>query len=322
MNNRHRSKHDSWLISIAAITLYEVFVGGSAVCSASDSKNLQQELPAAEALYREGLDHYKKWELAIAVEKFSQVIAKGKKTANVYSYLGEALIVLERYDEALTNLSEAIRLDPRDVHAFTFRGLTHAQLGNREEAIQDFSAGLAITPNELMATLLEARGETYWAIGWLEKAAEDFEAIIAHDPKGARGYFLRGKLLGAKGKFREAIDDWSSALDRDATRKIPLFYRGYGYICLKEYDKALRDYTALLQAVPEAAIVHAYRGWIHGRLENHRLAETDLTYAREHGYRQPFVYLFLAHSLAAQGQIDQALGYRSPEEFERHEGSA
>ena len=307
MKNRCLRTVDLWVIGITALVLCEACVGGMAVCSAADSTRQQDALPAADALFREGRDHHQKREFAIAAEKYSQAITKGKKTADVYSYLGEALFVLDRYEEALTTLSEAIRLDPKDVRAFAVRGFTLDHQGKHEEAIQNYSAGLAITPNKLTATLLEARGETHWILGQIEKAMEDFEAIIARNPTQARGYVLRGKLLGAKGKYREAINDLSSALERDATRKLPLFYRGYDYGCLKDYDNALRDYTALIQAVPEAAIVYAYRGSIHNDLENYRLAETDLRYALDHGYRELFVYLTLADSLAGQGQIDQAL---------------
>jgi len=307
MKNRCLRKVDLWVIGLAALVLCEACVGGMAVCSAADSKRQQDTVPAADALFREGWDHHQKREFAIAAEKYSQAIANGKKTADVYSYLGEVLVELDRYEEAFTNLSEAIHLDPNDVHAIGIRGMILARQGKLKEAVQEYSVGLAITPNKLTGTLLGARGEAYWALGQIEKAEEDFEAMIAYDPTQALGYVLRGKLFGAKGQYREAINDFSSALERDATRKFPLFYRGYGYGCLKDYDKALHDYTSLIQAVPEAAIVYAYRGWIRNHLENYRLAEADLRYALDHGYRKPFVYLALAYSLAEQGQIDQAL---------------
>lgn len=306
---KHRSldKRNRWRIGIIAIVLCHAFVGGTAVPSEIDSKNPQRASPATETLYQEGLAYRQKQDYRVAAEKLSQAITRGKKTADAYTYLGEVYIRLDRHDEAHANLSEAIRLDRESVRAYSLRAIALEQLGKSEEAIQDYSAALAGAPQELKASLLEARGNTYWALNQLEKAAADFEKIIAHDPRGARGYVLRGKLLGAKGKYREALDDFSSALARDARRKVPHFYRGFVYGCLKEYEKALHDYTALIQAVPEAAIVHAYRGWIQNRLENHHLAEADLTYALEHGYRQPFVYLYLAYSLAAQNQIDRAL---------------
>lgn len=294
-------------MGITTIVLCQAFVGGMSVCYAAEAKNLQNASPTAEALYQEGLARRQNQDYKFAAEKFSEAIARGKKTADTYTYLGEMLIQLERHGEACATLSEAIRLEPENVRAYGFRAIALEQLGKREEAIQDYSAALVKAPNELTVSLLEARGNTYWAIDMLDKAAEDFEAIIVHDPKDPRGYLLRGKLLGAKGKFREAIDDLSSALERDATRKLPLFYRGYGYGCLKEYDKALHDYTALIQAAPDKAIVYVYRAWIHSRLENYRLAEADLRYALGHGYREPIVYIFLAYSLAEQEQIDQAL---------------
>lgn len=219
---------------------------GNAIGADYDPRLIRSKSPSAETLYQEGLAHHHKGKYAIAAEKFSQAIAKGKKTADIYSYLGEDLVNLKRYEESLPSLSEAIRLDPKDIHAYAFRGFALVQQGRREEAIRDFSSALAIRPNRLTASLLEARGNTYWAINQLDKAAKDFEEIIAQDLKDSRGYLLRGKLRGAQGKFREAIDDLSSALDRDATRKLPYFYRGFAFGCLKEYDKAVRDYTAII----------------------------------------------------------------------------
>ncbi|MBK9308343.1 MAG: tetratricopeptide repeat protein [Nitrospira sp.] len=208
------NKLDWRLLGITAIVLCEAFVGGMSVCYAAEAKNLQNASPTAEALYQEGLARRQNQDYKFAAEKFSEAIARGKKTADTYTYLGEMLIQLERHGEACATLSEAIRLDPENVRAYGFRAIALEQLGKREEAIQDYSAALVKAPDELIVSLLEARGNTYWAMDMLDKAAEDFEAIIVHDPKDPRGYLLRGKLLGAKGKFREAIDDLSLTLPR------------------------------------------------------------------------------------------------------------
>ena len=49
-----------------------------------------------------------------------------------------------QYDEALTDLPQAISLTPNNPEAVTQRGKTYSQLGRSEEALADLTQAIAI----------------------------------------------------------------------------------------------------------------------------------------------------------------------------------
>lgn len=54
---------------------------------------------------------------------------------------------MRRYDLAVSDASEALRLNPGDYVAYHYRGIARAKLGNFEAAINDFRSALRIRPD-------------------------------------------------------------------------------------------------------------------------------------------------------------------------------
>jgi tetratricopeptide (TPR) repeat protein len=69
---------------------------------------------------------------------------------------GLNLLVAGRFDEALRELSEAVRLDPRDPDSLSHLAYAEAKLGRRAEARAHAEAALAIDPNDQLARELTA----------------------------------------------------------------------------------------------------------------------------------------------------------------------
>jgi tetratricopeptide (TPR) repeat protein len=69
---------------------------------------------------------------------------------------GLNLLVAGRFDEALRELSEAVRLDPRDPDSLSHLAYVEAKLGRRAEARAHAEAALAIDPNDQLARQLAA----------------------------------------------------------------------------------------------------------------------------------------------------------------------
>ena len=67
---------------------------------------------------------------------------------------GLNLLVLTRYDAAARELSEAVRLDPRDADALSRLAYCELQLGRTDEALGHARAALAINPNDPLARQL------------------------------------------------------------------------------------------------------------------------------------------------------------------------
>lgn len=128
------------------------------------------------------------------------------------------------YRRAITELDQAIRLDPRDYWASTQRGVCELELGN------------------------------------LVSAAGDFGKCIGLWPDFAWGYFNRGCVLDREGKKTDAIDDYSAALARDPNLVPAYVNRGLVLLDLKRYHPALADFDRAAELGQDSATVEAGRG--------------------------------------------------------------
>ncbi|MQA64642.1 MAG: tetratricopeptide repeat protein [Alphaproteobacteria bacterium] len=72
--------------------------------------------------------------------------AKGD-VGGIYSNRAGVYNSMRRYDLAVSDASEALRLNPNDYVAYHYRGVARAKLGNFEAAINDFRAALHIRPD-------------------------------------------------------------------------------------------------------------------------------------------------------------------------------
>lgn len=68
---------------------------------------------------------------------FTRVIESGYWIPNVFFNRGLARYRMNKWNLALEDFTEAIRLDPRDENAYYYRAYTYAQLGNQKSARKD-----------------------------------------------------------------------------------------------------------------------------------------------------------------------------------------
>jgi serine/threonine protein kinase/WD40 repeat protein/Tfp pilus assembly protein PilF len=100
---------------------------------------------------------------------------------------GEELPVAGSLHHRLTLYSLAIAVAPLPFHPEPFRqrGHVYQQLGQPQQAIEDFSAALIRQPPnpELQAHLYTFRGKNYWDLKDYERAIADFEKSLEIDPR-------------------------------------------------------------------------------------------------------------------------------------------
>ena len=100
-----------------------------------------------------------------------------------------------RFDRAIADLDEAIRLDPNFAVAYNNRGDAYRQKGELERAIADFNEALRLDPNITPAYTL--RGLAYEKKGELERARADYSTALARPVLGTNPYAtpVRGLYL-------------------------------------------------------------------------------------------------------------------------------
>ena len=195
------------------------------MCSDAIRFHQRGQLPEAERIYRQILDHdphhadslhllgvlaHQVGRNDVAVELISRAIAFDQRPAAYHSNLGTALQALGRMDEAAASYRKALALNPDLAEAQMNLGVVLHTQGRLDEAAARVRRALALKPN-----LAEAHvnlGNILQAQGKLEEAAASHEQALVIKPNFVEACFNRGNVLQAQGKLEEAVASYERAL--------------------------------------------------------------------------------------------------------------
>jgi len=108
------------------------------------SNSTDDDFEKASALKMEGSDLKSAGDYEKAVEKYSAAIVAAPPSALLYANRADCLYRLERYNEAIRDCDEAVKLNPDSAKALRIRGRAKKATENYEGALQDLSASQAI----------------------------------------------------------------------------------------------------------------------------------------------------------------------------------
>ncbi|MBL4757542.1 MAG: tetratricopeptide repeat protein [Rhizobiales bacterium] len=233
---------------------------------------------------------------------------------------------------------------PEIPEAFRERGRIRSALGLYKEAIEDFSAFLAINPNAPKTLFLRAtayKGNREW-----RKALIDFDKVISlksgespniyqgraevrlrlKDAAGtiedvnkaigmkggpnAQLYYIRGRANRQSGKINEAITDFSKAIELKKDFIVAQGERAEVYLRTGRFEEAATGFETIIDLEPKSSRAYAYLGEARYKQKKWDQAETAysraLELARNNGQKF-YVYLRRAGVRYANRKFDDAL---------------
>ncbi|MCX7982150.1 MAG: tetratricopeptide repeat protein [Syntrophales bacterium] len=98
---------------------------------------------------------------------------------------------------------------------------------------------------------------------------------------GASHYFTQGLNLHAEGKYREAIEAFSYALQLDPKNDETITARGTSYYMMKDYERAITDFDSAIKINGQNAWAYMMRGTVKKEMRNASGAISDLKKAIE-----------------------------------------
>ncbi len=151
---------------------------------------------------------------------------------------------------ALEDFHEAVRCNPQDACAWFQCGELHAQRGEHRQAIDAFTTVLRLEPKNLAA--YRQRGLCYSRSDEVDKALADHSKAIELSPDDPWSYYHRANLLRLRNDLDRAYDDYTAAIDRGNSRGMASAYRGRGLISLhwQRYNEAIKDLTRAVDLDP------------------------------------------------------------------------
>ncbi len=97
----------------------------------------------------------------------------------------------------------------QDVQALVEKGMQDSQNGRYDQALKDFNDALKLKPND--ALLITYRGVVYYAKGQNDLAMKDFNRAIELDPKLGKPYYQRGMIYDNQEKYGQAVEELKKA---------------------------------------------------------------------------------------------------------------
>lgn len=82
----------------------------------------------------------------------------------------------------------------------------------------------------------------------------------------AEWYLDRGNELAEEGRYEEAIEEYTKAIEIDPDYAAAYNNRGYAYDELGEYQQAIDDYTKAIEIDPDCADTYNNRGYTYREL--------------------------------------------------------
>ncbi len=150
-------------------------------------------------------------EMELAIADFTRSIEKPSPSPLAYYYRGMAQIRLNRYDQAIQDLTQFVNFeeDIADFYiktAYTARAYAYIKTSRPHEAIEDYTQVLRISQNEPI--IYQRRGHEYFKLDKYAEAAADFTQALKYDPETNRK-----KLLHARGMALFQMKEWVPAFN-------------------------------------------------------------------------------------------------------------
>jgi tetratricopeptide (TPR) repeat protein len=190
-------------------------------------------------------------------------------------------------EEALVNLVQSLKLNPRSIISLNLRSTIYFQMGNLESGIEDLSQALVIAPSgENSASTLHLRGLAYYDLANYERTIEDLTKALEINPQHKQScisFYIRGLAYSQVGDLQKCSEDLTQSLiiNRNHEKAVQSFYcRGVSYLSLGDFERAIDDLTEALKIDPKhenAALNFYYRGLANHTLADNQQAIEDLT---------------------------------------------
>lgn len=187
-----------------------------------------------------------------AVNLLSQAI-QAKPSEGLYRLRAILYRMLEKEDEAFSDLNKAIAMQPQDPLALLQRAEIALGRDNLKAAKQDLDSALAIAPQvKQLDQAIVVRCFIAVAEGRLADAISDMKTLVQRDPDNTVRQRQLANLYLQDDRPRKAIETLTNMLEKDPENPDLLRARGDAYLAVGDHRKAIQDYESAIQAIGDA----------------------------------------------------------------------
>jgi len=192
------------------------------------SEQAEMELRAKQRYQENAFKDCANQQLANRIEACNELLAMKLSPANRASAFvnrGLAYYKDNKFDLAIADYTESIRINPKQSTAYSNRAAAHATLKDFLAALQDVDRALAIKPDNAIAFNTRCRILGF-ALGKLNDALKACDQSLKLRPADENLQYLRAVLLSRMDRYSEAILGFDEALKINPQLADALYMRG------------------------------------------------------------------------------------------------
>jgi tetratricopeptide (TPR) repeat protein len=220
------------------------------------------------------------------------------------------------YDTAIVLFSQAISTDPEYLDAYVHRGCAYLAQGSADEGIADLQQFIVQSEDaervaDVQAVVDSYAGDPEACVAGTtytnQQQARDILVGFVADNATADDFNDRGLAYICLGDFDDAVRDFSAALDLDKTNTAYYNNRGFVFGLQDRYEDALNDYALALSADPENDVAHNNYGHALLQLGRYEEALESLNTALDINPTYTFALTNRGDVYEALGELDLAI---------------
>jgi len=205
-----------------------------------------------------GYENYKNKMYKNAIPYFWKVVEMDTvhKFKNLFTYLSDAYIKLNKADSAQIALEMGVQKFPENAHLRRSLGYIYDNLGRTEEAIKQYEKAVSIDEKrpadwKRLALLYIKNDQT-------DDAIRAYEKVVELDPNDHDAQETLSKLYKSTGDAEAAITRMEEVKKLNPQNTENLFNLGREYFNVAEYEKAVTNFEALLSLKPNDTQAMSY----------------------------------------------------------------
>lgn len=204
--------------------------------------------------YKKAYEAYKNGDNKKAFEYFEKDVNENPNSAYSHFYISLLYEIQEKLDLAKSHIDKALLNFPESSRtmrskSFAIKGDIEYKLGNSEEAFTNYSSAIQLNPNEINNYL--DRGQYYYELGKLSNAEEDFKQILTIDENNMFAYVALGRNNLKVKKYSLAEKNLTKAIQLNNSYYYAFQYRAQTYFEQNKYKEAILDILEYLEFDPD-----------------------------------------------------------------------
>ena len=162
------------------------------------------------------------------------------------------------FDKAIQNYDKAIEIKPDFFGAYNSRGIAYGEKDDFDTAIQNYDKAIEIKPD--YAEAYNNRGVAYGEKDDFDTAIQNYDKAIEIKPRLAGAYYGRGIAYFEKRDFDKAIQNYDKAIEIKPDYAEAYSNRGVAHVEKRDFDKAIQNYDKAIEIKPRLAEAYNNRG--------------------------------------------------------------